>query len=321
MNARHARPRILLSRCIENCPCRYDGSRISDPFVRALSDHAEMVTVCPEVEIGLGVPRPPIRLAASGGGVRLVQPATGLDLTSRMESFARERLEGIGRLDGAILKSRSPSCGIGDVKVHGPSGAPDGKASGVFGAAVTGLPGVQVITEGRLGNLILRERFLTAVFTLARLGEALAGGFPGIVEFHASAKLLLSAWAREEGRRLGRLVARGDSPELRGEYAAGIARAFATPPRRGPMTDTLLHAAGHFKRDLGRAEKAFFLDALEDYRAGRTDHGPCTAVIRSWIARFGSPWLEEQILFDPFPGALRSTLDTGGGKGIREGVR
>lgn len=315
------KPVLLVSECLAGAHCRYDGSAADDSVVQRLMPFCEIRTACPEVGIGLGVPRPPIRLVSDGsGGVLLVQPATGRDLTEAMSAFCRHVLSDTGSLDGAVLKSRSPSCGISDVRVHaGADGtAHAGKEPGVFGGAVLeALEGRPVIHEGRLSNLRLREHFMTSVFTLARFRaaalECSARRSTGpLVSFHASAKLLLSAYHREEGRRMGRLVAAGGIDAVT-EYGASLVRALARPLRTGPAVDALMHAFGYFKKVLSPAEKALFLDCLEDFGAGRTAMGIPGSLIRSWTVRFGVSYLDDQMLFDPYPPALVSTEDSARG--------
>ncbi|MDD4858406.1 MAG: DUF523 domain-containing protein, partial [Candidatus Krumholzibacteria bacterium] len=112
-----ARPTVVVSKCLGFAACRYNGLGISSDFVKALMPDVDFVPVCAEVEIGLGVPREPIRVASGPNGLRLLQPSTGLDVTERMVRFARTFLESLSAVDGFILKSRSPSCGVRDVKV------------------------------------------------------------------------------------------------------------------------------------------------------------------------------------------------------------
>ena len=114
--------RIGVSSCLLGAEVRYDGGhKLNRYLAEELGEFFEWVSVCPEVEIGLGVPRPPIRLVEGRPAPRLVEPESSEDLTERMESFARERLAELQEadLDGFILKSRSPSCGTERVKVFG----------------------------------------------------------------------------------------------------------------------------------------------------------------------------------------------------------
>ena len=104
-------PIVVVSQCLGFAAVRYNGQMLQDGFVKALADHVQFVQVCPEVGIGLGVPRDPIRIVSDKNGRRLVQPASGRDLTTDMTRFSDGFLSGAGPVDGFILKSRSPSCG------------------------------------------------------------------------------------------------------------------------------------------------------------------------------------------------------------------
>jgi uncharacterized protein YbbK (DUF523 family) len=167
-----ARPVVVVSQCLGFAPVRYDGLVLEDQFVRALGNHVQIVQVCPEVGIGLGVPRDPIRILQQRGQRRLLQPSTGRDLTAAMREFAESFLDRAGPVDGFILKSRSPSCGIKDVKIFDAvADAPAmGKDAGFFAAAVLRRwPHAAIEDERRLANPRLRRHFLVRLFAAARL--------------------------------------------------------------------------------------------------------------------------------------------------------
>lgn len=141
-----------------------------------LGPHVEWVPVCPEVELGLGVPRPTLRLEGRPTAPRLVREATGEDLTVAMRRYAAARVRELARLglDGYVFKRGSPSCGLFDVPVHGTDaartapGAP-AHGRGLFAAALTAaLPLLPVEEEGRLADVRLREQFMERVLAMAR---------------------------------------------------------------------------------------------------------------------------------------------------------
>ena len=171
------RPRVLMSRCLEGDMCRYDGANIPDTFAGLLRQHAEVIDLCPEVGIGLGVPRPPIRLVVKDTTRRLIQPESGRDLSESMTRFSALSLEGIGPLDGALLKGRSPSCGLGDTKLYGAIDAsePIGRGHGLFAQALVDThPTLPVSDEGSLSDLETRRLFLVRLYLRAwsrRAGE------------------------------------------------------------------------------------------------------------------------------------------------------
>jgi uncharacterized protein YbbK (DUF523 family) len=164
------KPRVVISRCLGFACCRYDGKCISDEFIDSLRERVECITVCPETEIGLGVPRDPIRVIQTLRGRILLQPATGRDLTGEMHAFSAVFLDSLSTIDGFILKGRSPSCGVRDVKQFSPEGKIIGKGTGFFGEAVMNrFPHIAVKDEDCLKDSNPREQFLENIFELARL--------------------------------------------------------------------------------------------------------------------------------------------------------
>ena len=126
-------PRVVVSRCLGFACCRYDGRCKPSPEVTELNGLVELVTVCPEVDIGMGVPRPPINLHKEGDAVRVKQESTGVDWTERLESYSRAFIAEHGCPDAFILKSRSPSCGLETTPLRNGKEV-IGLTSGVFAA-------------------------------------------------------------------------------------------------------------------------------------------------------------------------------------------
>jgi len=307
MNA-FERPRILSSRCIEFDHCRWNGDMIASDTVRSLREYADFLPVCAEMEIGLGVPREPVRLVDTDGSTRLLQHGTGLDVTDRMIVFADSVLDAAGDVDGFILKSRSPSCGIKDVKVYRAetSGDTARKEAGIFAARVVDrFPDLPVEDEGRLRNRRIREHFLTRLFANASFRNVVASGkMSGLAGFHERNKFLLMAYSQKELQNLGRIIANPEKKEF-GEvadaYGEHLRMALARAPRYTATINVLMHALGYFKDELSHEEKAFFLESLHRYRQDRSTVCPNLAVFRSWIVRFGNDYLESQTFFNPFP--------------------
>jgi len=318
-----ARPRVVVSQCLGFDACRYNGETIPNRFLRRLEPHVELVMVCPEVEIGLGVPRDPIRIVREKeDGERLVQPSTGLDLTERMNDFAAKRTADLPEVDGFVLKSRSPSCGVTDAKVHSPKeSAPVlGRGPGLFAAAVLErFPGSAVEDEGRLTNFRIREHFLTRIFVSAAFRDLRKRPSMGrLVEFQADHKLLFMALNQTRMRELGRIVANPERRPVREvceAYGEQLSAVFARQARFTSHVNVLMHALGYFKDRLSSGEKAHFLDLLEQYRGGKVPLSALNSVVRSWIVRFGEDYLDRQRYFDPFPEDLVEITDSGKGRG------
>lgn len=306
------RPRLLISRCITFDRCRWNGAVIASPHVDKLKTYADFVTVCPEAAIGLGIPRKPVRLITTKRGTRMIQFETGYDATDGMEAFSASFIDTLGPVDGILLKERSPSCGIANVKLH--SGGEketvvSRRGTGLFAARLKDRCGMlPVSSEGRLNDFFLREHFYTQIWTLARfraVGENPAIG--RIVDFHASHKLLLMSCHQTIMRRMGRIVANHDgreSGEVCRVYFDLLCRALARPPRRNSPVNVLMHALGYFSEKLTAGEKRHLLTLLERYREGMAPLAACNAVVRSWIVRFDERYLASQFFFRPYPEPL-----------------
>ncbi len=313
------KPRVVVSKCLGFCSCRWNGIMIHDPFVEKLRGQVEFITVCPEVEIGLGVPRDPIRVVETGGTARLLQPSTGKEFTGEMESFADTFLSSLHDIDGFLLKGRSPSCGFKDVKIYAENGTVTGKGAGIFARKVAArFPDSAIEDEGRLLDFLIREHFLIRIFTFARFRAVRETGSLGeLVRFQADNKLLLMAYNQTAMRQLGRISANreGRPPEaVIAAYGEVLPRAFARGATCPSNINVLMHALGYFSEWLSGEEKSFFLDALNRFRARKIPLTALTGIMQSWITRFHEPYLAGQTYFSPYPEELVELTDSGKGK-------
>ena len=311
--------RVGISSCLLCEPVRYDGGHKRDAFLTdELARHVEFVPLCPEVEIGLGVPRPALRLERRGDDVRMVVTESGEDLTERMRSWAQgaaERIAASG-LDGYVLKKSSPSCGMERVKVYDENGAPARGGRGLFAAALMErLPLLPVEEEGRLRDARLREHFVARIFARARVREFLASdwGPAQLVEFHAGEKMLVRVHDPGLALELGRLVAeagRLDRAELAARYEELHARALAKPATPGRHQDVLEHLAGHVTEEVSSEDRAELQRAIEEYRDGIVPLAVPLALLRRHIRAASAEWAAAQVYLEPAPRelGLRSRL-------------
>jgi uncharacterized protein YbbK (DUF523 family) len=169
------RPRVGISRCLLGEAVRYDGAHKRQPaLIDDLAPWVEWVSVCPEVEVGMGVPREPIQLVADAHGhpagrerVRLVGVTSGTDWTAPMDGWARARIPALGLLSGFVLKARSPSCGPDAVAVvhgRGPQTHVTSTGRGLFAQVLREiLPDLPVEHEEALVDPPARQAFLARV--------------------------------------------------------------------------------------------------------------------------------------------------------------
>ena len=300
--------RIGVSACLLGQEVRYDGGHKRDPFlVETFGRYVEWVHVCPEVEVGLGTPRDPIRLERDGKGVRLVNPKTGTDLTRKMRTYATRRVAALGGQNfcGYILKKDSPSCGMERVRVYDGKGVPSRNGRGLFAEALLRrCPNLPVEEEGRLNGPRLRENFVERVFAYRRLRSLFAGRWTigDLVRFHTAHKLQLLSHSPKAYSALGRLVA-GTKPvpreRLRARYEAEFMRALAViaTPRR--HANVLHHIVGHFKEYLDDESRRELLSLIDDYRAGLVPLVVPLTLVCHYACRFDIPYLKGQVYLDP----------------------
>lgn len=306
------KPKVVVSKCIEFEYCRYNANIISSDLVKLMKDYVEFLPVCAEVEIGLGVPRDPIRVVGTDDDMRLMQSSTGKDYTKQMTEFANSFLTSLEAIDGFILKSSSPSCGIKHTKhLAGiEKGSPKiGKGPGFFGRAVMQhYPNKAIETDGRLRNFRIREHYLTKLYTLTRFREMKEQGkMKDLVNFQSHNKFLFMAYEQNEMRLMGRVAANIDhlpADEVFSKYEKILNQMMKYPPKFTSNINVLMHMLGYFKDELTPEEKSFFLDELEKYRAGWIPLFVLTSLLQSWVVRFDQDYLRNQTFFEPYPEEL-----------------
>lgn len=318
MTTEFPKPRVFISKCLGFAKCRWNGDMIPDSFVAKLKPFVSHFTTCPECEIGLGVPRDPIRIVLQKGVCRLMQLHTGCDVTETMDAFTGQYLRSLTDMDGFILKDRSPSCGIKEVKVY-PGLEPAAslkKSAGFFGAAVLEhFPEAAVESEARLSNRELREHFLTRIFTFSRFRAAAADlRMRRLIQFHAENKLLLMLYNQKEMRIMGQIAANPSQrppAEIFREYREALGRALARKPSFTSAINVLMHGLGYFSKRLKPGERTFFLNTLEEYRREQVPLSVPVNVLRSYAIRFEEEYIGQQTFLRPYPDALLEIRDTG----------
>jgi uncharacterized protein YbbK (DUF523 family) len=159
--------KIGISSCLLGERVRYDGEhKRNQTVIDLLGDRFEAVPVCPEVELGMGIPREPVQLMAANLGPQMVGVESGKDWTEAMTGFSSKKLDELAQqnLNGFIFKSRSPSCGTAGVPLHRKQSGEKTSTSGLFAAAfMKHFPHIPVIDEEQLQNQQAREKFLSCI--------------------------------------------------------------------------------------------------------------------------------------------------------------
>ncbi len=312
------KPTVVVSRCLGFCKCRYNGDVISVPFVRELLPYVNVVTVCPEVDIGLGIPRNPVRLLLQDGKVELYQSSEEKTYTEVMREYSEGFLATVGAVHGFILKGRSPSCGIKDVKIYKgkDKGAASEKGIGIFATYAIDYAGDHPVEEeGRLTNYAIREHFLTRLFTFFRFEKCVESGrMRDLIAFHATHKYLLLAYNQSQYRTLGSIVANHEKKpfaEVVSLYREHLGKALSRLPAKSNFINTFQHIFGYFSDQISPREKAFLLDRFEKFREDRVHGSVVINLLHTYVIQYNKEYLLDQVIWMPYPEALLDIHDSG----------
>ncbi|MBN2227279.1 MAG: DUF523 and DUF1722 domain-containing protein [candidate division Zixibacteria bacterium] len=305
---------VGVSLCLLGENVRYDGGHKRDPFVAdLLGEFFQFVPVCPEVELGMGVPREAVQLAGDTDRPRMIGRQTRRDWTVRMERFSRIRAGQLAQhnLAGYIFKAKSPSCGIQRVKVFKKPGHPaDYKGVGLFAREIQHqYPLLPVEDEGRLHDIRIRENFITRVFAYHRFRNVFDGTYHrrDAVAFHTAQKYLILAHSAKHYTELGQLVAnikRYSPGEFRDRYCALFMEALAFKTTVKKNVNVLHHMVGFFKKHLDSGDKRYFLSVIDDYHRELVPLIVPITLIKQYVSKFNIDYLADQVYLTPHPKEL-----------------
>lgn len=291
-------------------PVRYDGNIIFDQNVEKLKMHVEFINICPEIGIGLKTPRNPLVLSKRPDGVRLIDTVTGDDYTYQLYEFSENFIKKLPEVDGFLLKSSSPSCGVRDAKLYDQNRKVIGKQDGLFTALLRErFKHLPIESEKRLINPDVRRNFYTKIFTIAHIRESLekSNESSDLVDLHRGIKYILMLYHPGILKELGKIVAQRSGMNLESlkiEYKAGALRALSRNPSVSSYTNVFQHLYGHLKKLLLEDERRYILKLLEDLKAGRSDVKTLMVYFKGFIYRFSNAYLAEQRFLQPYPEEL-----------------
>ncbi len=306
--------RVGISSCLLGEKVRFDAGHKRDKYILdVLGPYFRFVPVCPEVEVGMGVPRESVRLVGTPENPRMVGNKTGEDWTERMIKFREKRYKQLEKykLSGYILKKDSPSCGMERVKIYSDKGMAERKAKGMWGGQLQEhFPLMPVEEEGRLNDLPLRENFIVRVFaynSLQKLFDKAQFKRKDVVGFHTNHKLLLMAHSQKHYKILGKLVAeiaKYTSTEFKEKYSETFMDGLKYKTTNKKNANVMLHIMGYLKKHLSKDEKADILATIEDYRNNLIPLVVPMTLIRHYINKFSVDYIIDQSYLNPHPKEL-----------------
>jgi uncharacterized protein YbgA (DUF1722 family)/uncharacterized protein YbbK (DUF523 family) len=308
--------KVGVGACTVGKPVRYNGeAKRSHEFLEKLGEHVCLMPFCPEVGIGLGVPRETIRLVDSGDsadGPRAMDSNTHTkDYTAQLEAFATHTMIDHPDLAGYILVKGSPSCGLGRIKVYQQEGhLQNSHGIGIFARRIQELnPLLPVEEDGRLFDPGLRESFVSRLYVYQDWLDTVAAGLSAevLIKFYGRYKYMLMAHHVPSYKALGKVLANAGKrniEQLGLEMMNLMMLALKKPANRKGFTNALQHIRGYLKRDLATDEKRDVDHAIEHYRTGVVPLVVPMRLLQYQFNRHPNDYIGSQMIMQPYPEEL-----------------
>ena len=302
---------IGISSCLLGELVRFDGSHKRDAYINGtLSHYFDFRPCCPEVAIGLGIPRPTIHLVKINNEIRCVGVKDPeFDVTDRLKEYASSQKGFQADLCGYILKKDSPSCGMERVKVYSGNHQPNREGFGVYAhTMMQNNPLLPVEEEGRLGDPGLRENFIQRVYVLHRWKQLVAQGITPhkLPHFHARHKLIIMSHAdyREMGQLLSR-INKDNLLEIAEQYILLLMTTLKSVVNRGQHVNVLQHIQGYLKKELTPDDKAELCELIERYRSGEIPLIVPLTLLKHHFRKSPDTYIDESYYMSPYPQELQ----------------
>jgi len=303
---------VGISSCLLGEKVRYDGGHKGHSYIRrTLGEYFDFRSFCPEVTIGLGIPRKPIRLWKNENDkIRCVSVSdSSLDFTQQLGDCGDAQYDWHKHLCGYILKKDSPSCGMERVKIWDDV-MPKREGVGVYAdKLIKNFPYLPVEEEGRLGDAILRENFIQRVFAMHRWFKFVSQGLGvgQLADFHARHKLILMSRDQASCRELGQLVA-GTTRECLLEdskkYLLGFMSALKKRASRRNHVNVLQHIQGYLKISLDSDDKKELVRIIENYRKGQVPLIVPITLLNHFFRKHPNVYISNSWYMKPYPEEL-----------------
>lgn len=302
---------VGISACLLGEEVRFNGGHKQHSYIqKTLGEYFSFRSFCPEVDIGLGIPRRPIRLIRRNEQVVCVDIEDyKLDYTQQLRDSADAQQGWIRDMCGFILKKDSPSCGMERVKVYeGHGTTKDGV--GVFAQTMMQrFPALPVEEEGRLGDAVLRENFIQRVYVMYRWRQLLRDGLTvaSLTDFHARHKLILMSHCQSAYRALGPLLAgarKDNVREIADQYIPQLMTALKKRASRGDHVNVLQHIQGYLKADLDADDKAELRESFERYRQGLLPLIVPITLLNHHFRKYPNDYISRSWYMHPYPAEM-----------------
>ena len=303
---------VGISACLNGEKVRFDASNKPSNFcMHELGQHVTFKAYCPEVAVGLPVPRPTIRLIKDEEMIKVSRPDGSGDVTEAIKAYGKKVASMSKNLSGYIFCAKSPSCGMERVKVYSPEGnSLQAHGIGVFSNEIMKAnPLLPCEENGRLNDAVIRENFVARVYAYRRWQALEASGISKhkLMTFHAQYKYTLMSHNLVAYKTLGRLLARADLAvdEMAAQYILGLMTALKLKASRKNHANTLLHIQGYFSKHLNKVQRQELSEQIHAYRTGLMPLMVPLTLIKHYLLQHPESYIAQQAYLDPYPTALK----------------
>jgi uncharacterized protein YbgA (DUF1722 family)/uncharacterized protein YbbK (DUF523 family) len=303
---------IGISACLVGEKVRFDASNKPSNFcIHELGKHVTYKAFCPEVAIGLPIPRPTIRQIKHDDVIHVSRPDGSGDVTEALKSYGKKVALITKHLSGYVFCAKSPSCGMERVKVYSPEGnALKSDGVGIFAKEIMAAnPLLPCEENGRLNDPLIRENFVARVYAYKHWQNLQASGVTKhkLTTFHSNYKYSLMSHDLVAYKNLGQLLGRADLPleQVASEYIAGLMAALKIIATRKKHANTLTHIQGYFSKDLQADEKQELCEQITAYRQGLVPLIAPLTLIKHYLLKYPKKYIADQSYLSPYPDELR----------------
>lgn len=305
--------KVGVSSCLLGEKVRFDGGHKQNTFiVDKLANYFTFESFCPEVAIGLGVPRQTIRLVKHEDYVRAVGTKNyDLDVTEQLISSAHSKEEWHKTLSGYIVKKDSPSCGMERVRVYNEKNMPDKQGTGLYTQVLLDkFPSLPIEEEGRMSDPVLRENFVQRVFVYHRwqtIANDIMLNWSSITEFHAQHKYLLMSHNQQEAKQLGQWLANSHKEDITlvgEEYISRVMAILKQIASRKNHANTLSHIQGYLKTSISPEDKQELLTTIMEYKEGLIPLVVPVRLLQHHFAHHPNDYIKSSFYLAPHPKEL-----------------
>jgi uncharacterized protein YbgA (DUF1722 family)/uncharacterized protein YbbK (DUF523 family) len=303
---------IGISACLIGEKVRFDASNKPSNFcIKELGQHVTFKAYCPEVAVGLPIPRPTIRLIKDDQMIKVSRPDGSGDVTSAIKAYGK-RIAAISKnLSGYVFCAKSPTCGMERVKVYSPTGNQlQVQGVGVFSREIMKAnPLLPCEENGRLNDPIIRENFVARVFAYRHWLALVESGITKhkLTSFHAQYKYTLMSHDFVASKKLGRLLASADIAleQMAEQYISGLMAALTLKATRKNHANTLSHIQGYFSKHLDKMQRKELSEQIDAYRSGLMPLVVPLTLIKHYLLTHPKSYLAQQSYLNPYPESLK----------------